>query len=71
MSIYGDLDQSNFAVANIGECLVKKRSGDNIREDIKAIRSIMVSLSDRPTSIYNSDQDSSKAPLSEPARLFV
>jgi serine/threonine protein kinase len=71
MSTDGDMNQSNFTVANVGECLVRKRSGDNIREDIKAIGSIVVSLSDRPTNIYDSDQDSSMAPLSEPARLFV
>jgi hypothetical protein len=55
MSINRDINKSNFAVANLRKYLVRKRSGDNIREEIKAIRSIVVSLSDRPTNIYDSD----------------
>ncbi|KAJ5174061.1 uncharacterized protein N7500_001992, partial [Penicillium coprophilum] len=34
---------------NIGECLIKRRSRDSIKEDIEAIRSIMTLLSDRLT----------------------
>ncbi|KAJ5473502.1 hypothetical protein N7475_003068, partial [Penicillium sp. IBT 31633x] len=36
-------------IVNIGECIIKKRSRDGIKEDIKAIRSIMTLLSNRLT----------------------
>ncbi|KAJ5285795.1 hypothetical protein N7524_001101, partial [Penicillium chrysogenum] len=38
-------------IANIGECLIKRRSRDSIKEDIEAIRSIVTLLSDRLTYI--------------------
>ncbi|KAJ5159061.1 uncharacterized protein N7500_008712, partial [Penicillium coprophilum] len=36
-------------IVNIGECLIKRRSRDSIKEHIEAIRSIVTSLSDRLT----------------------
>ncbi|KAJ5821840.1 uncharacterized protein N7525_011124, partial [Penicillium rubens] len=38
-------------IVNIGECLIKRRSRDGIKEDIEAIRSIVTLLSDRLTYI--------------------
>ncbi|KAJ5153988.1 uncharacterized protein N7500_009427, partial [Penicillium coprophilum] len=42
--------------ANIGECLIKRRSRDSIKEDIEAIRSIVTSLSDRLTHLGDPKQ---------------
>ncbi|OQE10100.1 hypothetical protein PENFLA_c094G10071 [Penicillium flavigenum] len=57
--------------SNIGECLMKRRSRDGIKEDIEAIGSIVTSLSDRPTHVGDPKQGLGMPSLSKLAQSFV
>ncbi|CAP80036.1 hypothetical protein PCH_Pc12g04090 [Penicillium rubens Wisconsin 54-1255] len=58
-------------ISNIGECLIKRRSRDSIKEDIEAIGSIVTLLSDRPTHIGDPKQGLGIPSLSKLAQSFI
>ncbi|KAJ5084780.1 hypothetical protein NUU61_009359 [Penicillium alfredii] len=69
-------DTENFPVClikepNIGDCLLEKRSFYDRHKDIKAVGSIVVSLSDRTTLLCESSRDADIPPLSEQANSFI
>lgn len=62
---------ANPLEANIGDCLLDKKSPDIVKDDIKEVGSIVVSLSDRTASLSESIQDVDMPLLSEMAHSFV
>lgn len=65
------MTNSDYQIVNIGECLIKRRSRDSIKEDIEAIGSIVTLLSNRLTYVGDPKQGLGMPSLSKLAQLFI